>query len=157
MRKTLLAAVAAIATIASASAQTMDGTNTPANNGANNVSAFECVVTKVTPPDKDKDPGYKVNVSIDGDGNFVNVVHTTVSGAVYDRADQYKITENHIMDNNGPNMWFGQSKKHPEVGMGGMFGINNKTGEMHYREFVFRGKAKKPVTEITSSCHQVQA
>src|SRR5262245_50890355 len=114
MMKTLLAAAATIATIASAGAQTMDGTDTPANHGANNVSEFECVVTKVTPPSKDKDPAYKVNVSIDEDGTFVSVVHTTVSGAVYDRADQYTIVENKMMENNGPNTWFGRSKKHPE-------------------------------------------
>lgn len=154
-KKTLIAATAAIATVASAAAQTMGGTNTPNTN--NDVWSFECVVVKVTPPSKDRDPGYKVNITINSDGQFTDVTHTTVSGAVYDRADQYKDLRTGRLENNGPNVWFGKSKKYPELSMIGSFGIINKTGEAVYDEAVFKGNAKKPHTTIHTTCHQFQA
>jgi hypothetical protein len=156
LKKVLLAAAAVVAVTAAASAQTMDGFDVPANNGANKKYAFECVVTKVTPADKDKDPGYKVNVAIDKDGYFVTVLHTTRSGAVYDRAEQYTDLHSGTAENNGPNYWYGRSKKYPTVKMLGTFGVF-KDGRMTYRELVFKDGVKQPVTTVDTACHPIQA
>jgi CRP-like cAMP-binding protein len=156
LKKVLLAAAAAVAVTAAASAQTMDGFDLPANNGVNKKYAFECVVTKVTPTDKEKDPGYKVNVTINYDGRFAEVVHTTRSGAVYDRAEQYMVQVNEPYNSNGPNAWYGNSKKHPSVKMLGMFSVF-KDGRMTYRELVFKDGVKQPVTTVDTACHRIQA
>jgi hypothetical protein len=57
-----------------------------------NSIALECMVTRVTPPDHDRDPGYKVNLSAelhDDKVSSFDAVHTTVSGKEYRRSDQY--------------------------------------------------------------------
>jgi hypothetical protein len=52
---------------------------------------LECAVTKVTPPDNDRDPGYKVWVSYgERDGvSLFEATHVTASGRAYRRSDQY--------------------------------------------------------------------
>jgi hypothetical protein len=54
--------------------------------------ALECAVTKVTPPDHDRDPGYKVYISVELQGNKVSsleATHVTASGKGYRRSEQY--------------------------------------------------------------------
>jgi hypothetical protein len=74
-----------------------------------NVLSLECKVTRVTPPDHDRDPGYKVNLSAGFYGNSkvrsFDVVHTTVSGKEYHRSDQY--TDTNLTDYNGTIRWTG--------------------------------------------------
>jgi hypothetical protein len=53
--------------------------------GEGNSIAMECVVTKVIPPDHDRDPAYKVNVTSEfnpdnGKVLTFDAVHTTTSG-----------------------------------------------------------------------------
>jgi hypothetical protein len=163
MKKMLLAAAATIAMVASAAAQqTMDGKG---DGTYERKYAFECVVTKVSPPDKDKDPAYKVNVWTN-DKYVVRVAHTTASGAVYYRGEQYGDTNSGPMKNSfedGPLMWWGRSKKHPEVTIAAWIGTLD--GKLTYMENIFKGKASpffgnskaKPVTMIESVCHEVQA
>jgi len=164
MKKMLLAAVAAIATIASASAQTMDGAkdDTP---DANAKYAFECTITKVSPPDKDRDPAYKVNVWVN-DTQFVRMAHTLVSGAVVYRSEQYGNFGTAPMKTSiedSPLMWWGRSKKHPEITILGWIGSLN--GKLVYKEEIFKGKASpffgnskaKAVTTVDSTCHRVEA
>jgi hypothetical protein len=145
MKKMFLAAAAAIAMIASASAQ----------DAAPNATSFECVVTNVSPPDKDADPGYKVNISIDRQGNFLSVVHTTRSGAVYDRVDQYTHLETGMLDNTNAPAWHGTLKKNPVQSISGVFIVEKN--KMHYDELIF-GKDKSKIKGlIQSTCHQEQA
>jgi hypothetical protein len=54
---------------------------------------YECAVTRVTPADRDRNPGYKVDLHIDReDGRVVafGVVHTLADGTTVDRSAQYK-------------------------------------------------------------------
>ena len=164
MKKMLLAAAAAaaIVMVASASAQTMDGKG---DGSYERKYVFECMITKVTPPDKDKDPGYKVNVWTN-DKYIVRVAHTTASGAVFYRGEQYGDTNSGPMNNSfadGALMWWGRSKKHPEVTIVGWIGTLD--GKLTYQEDMFRGKnspfwgksGAKSVTAIRSICHEVEA
>jgi hypothetical protein len=153
MMKYLLAAATAIAMVASAAAQTMDDTD----NNNNKEYWYECSVTQVTPRDQDKDPGYKVNLYFFADGEqlFKRVVHTTRSGAQYNRVNQYTVKdENNIIDKNGVNVWFGQSIKSPGIYMMGMFG-KTKDGKLVYNEMLWRDKniTKKPAMVLNSVCH----
>jgi len=144
MMKTLLAAVAAIAMVASAAAQTMDDTT----NNQGGEYWYECSVTKSGP---DKDPGYKVNVYIDAKSDtFIRVVHTTRSGKEYDRSSQYTILDNKHT-NTGANLWVGYLTKNKSIIKAGTLGVID--GASHYREWV-TGK-KSMVMDMDSVCHAV--
>jgi hypothetical protein len=59
-----------------------------------NFLSKECMVAKVTPPDHDRDPGYKVKLTAEfnpDNGRVLSfdAVHTTMSGKQYRRSDQY--------------------------------------------------------------------
>src|SRR5262249_47218266 len=85
MTKLLLATTAAVAlaTTTAASAGTF------AKVDLNGDLAFECSMVKVIPVEKsDRDPIYKINLMVDGQG-FSGVVHTSVAGKEWDRTDQY--------------------------------------------------------------------
>lgn len=156
MMKYLLAAAAATAMVASAAAQTMDDTD---NNNKDNMEYwYECSVTKVSPPDGDRDPGYKVNLYFYANGKhlFKRVIHTTRSGAQYSRGEQYKVNDGvNTINDNGANVWLAESVKYPGVYMVGTFGWL-KDGKAVYIEDLYRGKnAKKPAMTINSVCHQV--
>jgi hypothetical protein len=53
----------------------------------------ECAVVRVTPPDHDRNPGYKVelNITFDhkGDMTSYNIVHVLADGTEKNRSDQY--------------------------------------------------------------------
>jgi hypothetical protein len=157
MMKSLLAGVAAIAMVVSAAAQTMDGTaSSNDNNDATEDFAYECSVTKVTPPDQDKDPGYKINVYFHDDNGkpfFTRVIHTTRSGAQYSRVNQYTLAGN-VINKNGANVWFGDSIKNPSIYMVGTFG-STKDGKLVYIEDLWNRKNKKMVMAVNSVCHRV--
>jgi len=162
MKKMLLVTAAVVAMSTSATAQqTMDGKG---DGSYERKYAFECTITKVSPPDKDKDPAYKVNVWTN-DKYIVRVAHTTVSGAVYYRGEQYGSTNSGPMNNSfedGALMWWGRSKKHPELTMVGWIGTLD--GKLTYQEDVFKGKdspfwgksGAKSVLGIRSICHEVE-
>ena len=156
MMKTLLAGVAAIAMVASAAAQTMDDTNNN-NGGGGEELGYECSVTKVTPPEKDKDPGYKINVYFVLDGKqplFSRVIHTTRSGAQYSRVNQYNVAnDGNFVNKNGANVWIGESIKDHGIYMVGTFGTT-KDGKLVYVEDLWRSKNKKLVMSIDSVCHR---
>lgn len=54
--------------------------------------SLECAVTRVTPPDLDKNPGYKVNLGVDAGENMISlsVIHALADGTTIDRSAQYK-------------------------------------------------------------------
>jgi hypothetical protein len=154
MKAFLLATVAA-AIAAPALAQTMDGTPAPVEK-----YAYECVIDKVTPPDRDdKDPSYKINVVVDMT-HIDQVWHTFRSGKTADRAAQYQATSGPVRKGEdwttSPLMWFGPHKKNPQLKMGGSIGTANGPGsKMTYIELLYRGNEKKPVARIDSTCHQI--
>jgi hypothetical protein len=54
---------------------------------------YECAVTRVTPTDHDRNPGYKVDLHIDREGGKVvafGAVHTLADGTTVDRSEQYR-------------------------------------------------------------------
>jgi hypothetical protein len=157
MKTLLLATVAAVSLAASASAQTMDGTPAPVER-----YAYECVVDKVTPPDHDNDPGYKVNIMLDMT-HIDQVWHTRKSGKTADRAAQYAATS--MAKRKGedwktsPLIWFGKSKKNPHLSMLGTIGTNiGNYGKdnLVYIEELFRDNEKKPIVTISTVCHQIK-
>jgi hypothetical protein len=153
MKKLLLvtAAVAAVvASVASVTAGQFMNSEKDSDEGLN----YECLVVKVTPADHDRDPGYKVNVFLDGNG-FNSTVHTTVSGKTYERSDQYTNlkTWNAWKNGQGPWMWSGWL---PNFGvkMVGTIGTD-KGGKVFYDELVYRGD--KVATTIHTVCHSTFA
>src|SRR5262249_37651760 len=123
MKKTLLAAVAAIAMVAGAAAQTMDG-KAGVNESDKTYWWYECSVAKITPAEKDNDPVYKINVYLDAaDNSFVKVVHTTRSGKEVSRADQYTANVEISKTDKGASTWFGVHNKNRNLSMGGIFGV----------------------------------
>jgi hypothetical protein len=109
--------------------------------------AYECVVVKVTPPDRDRDPGYKVNINI-YDGEFESVFHTTVSGKTYDRTEQY--VDLKTGKNGATYWWSGWSRKYQHIKMTGT--VTRERGQVIYTEFVQRGN--KLETVIRTVCHK---
>jgi len=149
MKKTLLAAVAAIAMVAGAAAQTMD--STASVNTDNNEIWFECSVTKLV---REKDPVYKVLVSLEND-IFAHVLHVTQSGRVYNRADQYDVFRNNHSQQGG-NIWTGQHNKNKQLYMTGTFGVINNT--LYYKEWrPSTAPASQQTPIMESVCHRTSA
>jgi hypothetical protein len=159
MKTFLLATVAAVSLIASASAQTMDGSNPPP---AKPQYAYECVIDKVTPPDRDdKDPSYKVNVVTDST-HIDQVWHTLRSGKTVDRVAQYEGSSGTKIENadfsTSPLVWVGKSRKNSRLTMRGIIGsltTGKDKGKMVYIEDLYRDNEKKPVLSIYTSCHRI--
>jgi hypothetical protein len=145
MMKSLLAAIAAIAIVGSAAAQTMDD-NTSVNTDTNEVW-FECSVTKA---DRDSDPVYKINVSFEG-GMFNRVIHTTRSGKVYNRAAQYDVIINDHTKQ-GANLWVGQHNKNKKLYMSGTLGVIN--GKLYYKEWRPTPNNALQTLVMESVCHR---
>ena len=161
MKKLLMTAVAAIAVVASASANAqrgMEESDTPAEK----TFAYECVVDRVTPADHDRDPGYKVNVVTDMT-HIISVWHTLKSGKEVDRTTQYDATSGALRKNEdwstSPLVWYGPSKKSPQLAMRGIIGTQNAngTGKLFYLEELYRGNEKKPVLTVNTTCHRINA
>jgi len=154
MMKSLLAGVAAIAMVASAAAQTMDGT--ASTNQTEEEIWFECSVTKLA---HEKDPVYKVLVSILDNGNdaesiFGKVLHVTQSGKVINRADQYDAFRNNHGAQGG-NIWTGQHRKNKNLYLTGTFGVFGNT--LYYKEWRPSTNPANQQTPIMESiCHQTK-
>jgi len=145
MMKSLLAATAAIAMVASAAAQTMDD-NASVNTDTNE-TWFECSVTSA---DRDSDPVYKVNVSFEGD-MFNRVIHTTRSGKMYNRAAQYDVfTNGHTQQ--GANLWVGRHLKNKNLLMSGTLGVIN--GKLYYKEWRPTPNNVLQTLVMESVCHR---
>ena len=145
MKKTLLAAVAAIAMVAGAAAQTMD--STASVNTDNNEIWFECSVTKLA---REKDPVYKVLVSLEND-IFSRVLHVTQSGMVYNRANQYDVFRNNHSKEGG-NIWTGQHNKNKKLYMSGTLGVIN--GKLYYKEWRPTPNNVTQTLVVESVCHR---
>jgi hypothetical protein len=160
MKKLLSATVAAIALIASASAYAATGMEETAK--PERQFAYECVIDRVTPPDHDKDPSYKVNVVTDM-SHIISVWHTLKSGKEVDRTTQYDATSGALRKNEdwstSPLAWYGKSKKSPQLAMLGVIGTQNAdgTGKLSYVEELYRGNEKKPVLTVNTTCHRINA
>jgi hypothetical protein len=145
MMKYLLAATAAIAIVGSAAAQTMD--DNPSVNTDTNETWLECSVTRA---DRDKDPVYKVMVSIEND-SFARVIHTAQSGKVYSRAAQYDVFKNGHTPQ-GANLWIGQHNKNKKLYMSGTLGVIN--GKLYYKEWRPTPNNALQTLVMESVCHR---
>ena len=143
MKKLLLAT--AVATLAASAASA--GSFSKNEENEDTYRGYECVVVQVTPPDRDRDPGYKVNVSIEDD-KFSTVVHTTRSGREWDRTDQYANLKTWRAAN-GVVWWSGWSRKY-QVEMTGALGMDK--GQILYVEYVRQNG--RLVTTIRTVCHR---
>jgi hypothetical protein len=160
MKTLLLATVAAAILAAPAFAQTMDRTDFPPAAPTPQVFAYECVIDKVTPSDRDdKDPSYKVNVLVEMT-RITKVWHTLRSGKVVYRADQYDATSGPKRAgedwSTSPMFWFGKHRKTPDLAMLGVIGSDDKK-KMTYTETLWRGQDKKPLFTVTTICHEERA
>lgn len=121
--------------------------------------AFECAIVKITPPDTtDKDPSYKINVLLT-DTQFVQVQHTTKSGATYYRGGQYKDTGSGPSKDaksfaDAPLIWTGTFKKDPRLSMYAWIGWDPKIKKLRYVENIVLNK--KTVRTIESHCHEIE-
>jgi len=152
MKKTLLAAVAAIAMVTGAAAQnTMDDTG----NNEKQYYWYECSVASIQPRDQDKDPVYKINLYFNADDyNFVRVTHTLRSGRQVDRGDQYNVNVTITKTKEGASVWFGTHGKNRKLAMGGLFGWL-KDGQIVYDELQYVDGRKGPIMKMHSVCHQI--
>jgi hypothetical protein len=111
---------------------------------------MECVVAKVVPPDRDRDPGYKVNLSADfepGSGRVLmfDVIHTTTSGKRYRRSDQYE--NGNLSGDRNRIQWSGWRGNVKMVGT-----LLFDRGRWFYIEQV--GKNGRVETTINTVCHE---
>jgi hypothetical protein len=113
-------------------------------------SYWECGLIRINPRDNDSDPGFKINVVI-GPGHF-ETVHTSISGKVYVRGEQYRDVRV-WNDRNGESKWTGVWMRSPKVTMVGSLGKNPVTKRMEYVERVYRSGNLE--TTISSTCFPV--
>jgi hypothetical protein len=107
---------------------------------------WECGLIQVNPPDRDRDPGMKINVSTDADNFYVT--HTMISGAHYERTEQYGVAR--VWKDANFN-WVGRSFKDPAIVMVGTLGKNRATGRMQYVERIYKNNRLE--TTVASTCH----
>jgi hypothetical protein len=141
MKKVLLVATGAVMALASVSAHAAS----PAQPINDNWS-LECGLIRVSPPDRD--PGFKINISISPEEGFV-VTHTMISGAVYDRTEQYENLRS-WKANTGSYQWSGRSVKYPQIVMVGLLD-RDWAGQLVYIEEIY--KAGSLQTTVRSTCH----
>ena len=108
----------------------------------------ECAVVRVTPRDHDRNPGYKVNVSVtydQGGLSGIDVVHTLADGQQFDRSQQYGRSVR-LGQNGYKTTWsaFRRGKK-----MVGVFDSYSMT----YSEFITRDGRLE--TQIDTRCHDL--
>jgi hypothetical protein len=144
--KTLLAAATAIGVLAGAtanaapfSARALPMLILPAPEH------WECGLIQINPPDRDRDPGFKINVSTDADNFYVT--HTMVSGTTYERTEQYNVVR--VWTDANFN-WVGRSFKNPAIVMVGTLGKNRATGRMQYVERIYKNIRLE--TTVVSTC-----
>jgi hypothetical protein len=110
--------------------------------------AMECAVTRVTPPDHDRDPGYKVLVSYGfqegGKISAFEATHVTASGKSYRRSDQY------------PNATLTEGRD--TIQWSGWWRYGNKftTGTLHLRSGRYDEQIKsngRIISTIDTICH----
>jgi hypothetical protein len=145
--KTLLAAAIAVGAFASitANAAPLSAQGLPVST-LPTPKYWECGLIQVSPPDRDRDPGMKINLSTDADNFYVS--HTMVSGAQYERTEQYGIVR--VWRDANFN-WVGRSFKNPTIVMVGTLGQNRVTGRMQYVERIFKNNRLE--TTVASTCH----
>ena len=107
---------------------------------------WECGLIQVSPPDRDRDPGFKINLVLNDENFYVG--HTMISGQVYSRGDQYNIQR--IWADGNLN-WSGRSYKNQAISMVGTFGKNRSTGRMQYVERIYKNNRLE--TTVVSTCH----
>jgi hypothetical protein len=90
---------------------------------------WECGLIQVSPPDRDSDPGFKIN--LDFHEPPFNARHTVISGRVFERADQYDVQRTRTDRGSGNFNWFGRSYKNPAITIVGTFGNNRATNLRH--------------------------
>ena len=111
----------------------------PRPRSVEQVRNWQCGGAKVTPPDNDRDPVAKTELSIRYELNrlvLFNVVHTTISGAEYSRQDQYRDFRQWTgMD--GVENWSGVLVRNPKITMVGAFERDKGTKFPNYVERVY--------------------
>jgi hypothetical protein len=132
-----------------ASAAPMMRAPAPMPRMAADFQAWECGLIQVSPPDRDRDPGFKINLVITPDS--FSATHTAISGATYVRDEQYKNTRS--WNEAGALHWSGRSARNPQRVMVGTFGQNRATGRMQYVEKIYNAGMLETV--ITSNCHHL--
>jgi hypothetical protein len=121
----------------------------------NDYIQLECAPVRISPREKDTDPVYKINVSLEfndrANVESLYVGHTTMNGNFYVRSDQYNQT---ALDQPVPFktrwIWRGVWKRNTNVSMLGDV-TRNANGVWFYTETLFRGGRVAMVME--SRCH----
>jgi hypothetical protein len=116
---------------------------------------LDCAPVKITPRDRDSDLVYKINVTLDFDSNAnvdsLYVAHTTMTGIVYSRPDQYnQTTLSQPVPFRTKWKWKGTWKRHPNFTMIGDV-TRSGAGAWSYTETQYRNGQLNMVME--SRCH----
>jgi Bacterial SH3 domain len=108
----------------------------------------ECAVVRVTPKDRDPNPGFKVMVSAEFDAGVLksmDVVHTRVDGQQADRSTQYSNPQ--LIQRGNIATWIGFRGNQKMTGV-------LDSDKMTYNEYITRNGRLE--TEIDTRCHYPQ-
>jgi hypothetical protein len=146
----ILAALALLMTSTAAFAQ-FKPTHGVDDNGWGS-GLFECGIV-LFPHDNDRDPIYKINVNLSFDGTGVGqelrgitVAHTSVTGKIYERSDQYSSDAVDVVDGKLEAHWRGRWTKNNSVIMRGRIWNERSDGKWYYTE-------NAPQMRLLSICH----
>ena len=120
---------------------------------------FECGIVQTVPRDSDNDPTYKINLSVGFNTDELkklsdmNVVHVSVDGKTYPRADQYTNDALWQIPGKLEIFWKGTWKKNPSVKMTGRFWNEVSNRRWFYTETQSRGGSVR--MQMTSICHPI--
>lgn len=145
MRKIVMAALASVAIVAPAEAQF----TRPAPPILNDKTILECSPTNRDA--NDRDPVYKINVLLllkNGDVDAIDAIHTTVSGKMYVRSEQYK--RGTVWKTKGLMEWFWRGDKGSNTMVGEVWRNDNGWwySEKHY-------EYNQQNYQMNAACHEL--
>jgi hypothetical protein len=114
------------------------------------VTQLECGIVKTTDNDRN-DPVYKINVKLTltkGELKELWVAHTSISGDVYVRSDQYQQAA--IWQTNGREEWYWRGTRGPNLMVGEVW--RNDAKQWWYSEKLFRNGGNLDF-QMVARCH----
>jgi hypothetical protein len=129
----------------------------PAPMTLDTITNLECVTTYEEPRTYERNPIYKIQVTLtlteNGDDvESLDAVHVAANGDQYDRNDQY--TDSNVWKKKGVLEWYwtGTRNRDSRIKMGGRLYYNNVEGWVYQEDQTKNGQQKY---FMTSKCHPV--
>ena len=125
---------------------------------ADNSGYFECGIVKLVPPDRDRDPIFKIKINVvldNGKLTEMNVHHVSVSGKYYARAEQYPNSGVRQIPNKVEYVWAGSWIKNDSIHMNGHFYRTDNNRWYYVETQIDVSRNDRVKMQTTAVCHEI--